>query len=92
MKGFCDDFLSQHPKHFVSPLRASGSAIETLFSQYKYSAGGKLDSSNYATARASCLVKSAISGHHSGKGYRDEQLDTAVPQLVKKKYNTQPKK
>ena len=84
--------LSQHPTHFVSPLRASGSAIEMLFGQYKYSAGGKFDSSNYATARASCLVKGAVSGHHSGKGYCDEQLGTAVPQLVKKKYSTQPKK
>lgn len=74
LRGFCNDFLSQHPKHFISPLRASGSAVETLLSQYKYSAGEKLDSSNYATARASCLVKSAVSGHHSGKGYCNDQL------------------
>ena len=48
------------------------------------SAEGNLYSSNYATARASCLVKCAISGHHSGEEYCDEQLNTAVPQLVKK--------
>ena len=53
-------FFKAHPHNFVSPLRVSGSAVETLFSPYKYAAGGKLDSSNYATARAACLVKSAV--------------------------------
>ena len=49
--------------------------METLFSQYKYAAGGRLDSSNYPTARAACLVKSAVAqSHHSGKGYRDTTL------------------
>ena len=52
---FCTDFLSHHPNHFVSPLRVSGSAVETLFSQFKYAAGGKLDAANYFTARTACL-------------------------------------
>ena len=60
--------------------------VETLFSQYKYAAGGKLNSSNYATARAACLVKSAAAqSHHSSKGYRDATLHTQAPILVKKK-------
>ena len=60
--------------------------VETLFGQYKYAAGGKLDASNYSTARAACQVKTAVSGHHSGKGYRDDHLYTEPPMLEKKKY------
>ena len=76
-KQFCEYFFKAHPYNFVSPLRVSGSAVEMLFSQYKYAVGGKLDSSNYATARAACLVKSAVAqSHHSGKGYRDATLHT----------------
>ena len=86
-KFFTEDFLSRHPKHFTSSLRISGSAIETLFSQFKYAAGGKLDASNYATARAACLIRSAVSVHHSGKGYRDATIATQAPPLEKEKYN-----
>lgn len=82
---FCTYFFQLHPHHFISPLRVSGSAVETLFGQYKYAAGGKLDAANYATA---CLVKSAVSTcHHSGKGYRDAALNTQAPSLEKKKYH-----
>ena len=91
-KQFCTHFLKSHPHNFVSPLRVSGRAVETLFSQYKYASGGKLDSANYATARAACLVKSVVSPcHHSGKGYRDSALHTQAPSLVKKKYSHQKK-
>ena len=89
-KQFCEYFFKAHPHNIVSPLRVSGSAVET-FSQYKYAAGGKLDSSNYATAKAACLVKSAVSvtqSHHSGKGYRDATLHTQASTL---KYNHQRK-
>ncbi len=85
---FCEYFLKSHPQNFISPLRLSGSAVETLFSQFKYAAGGKLDASNYATSRAACLVKSTIfTCHHSGKGYRDTAVHTQAPSLTKKKYN-----
>ena len=47
----------RHPGYFVSPLRISGSAVESLFSQFKHSAGGKLDACNYATSRCAHLVK-----------------------------------
>lgn len=49
-KLFCDHF-SKYPHHFISPLRISGSAVETLFSQYKHNSGGKLDAVNYPIAR-----------------------------------------
>ena len=60
-KQFCKYFLEKYPGYFISPLRVSGSAVESLFSQLKYNAGGKLDSVNYATARASCLIKQTTS-------------------------------
>ena len=70
----------------MSPLRISGSAVETLFSQYKYNAGGKLDAVNYATARAASLVKQVVSGHHSTKNYKDKELKTIQLPLVRKEY------
>lgn len=90
-RAFCEDFLKHHPKHFVAPLRVSGSSVETLFGQFKYAAGGKLDAANYATARAACLVRSIVTPHHSGKDYRDVSLDVATP-LEKKQYNHLDKK
>ena len=45
--GFCTYFFQKYPGYFVSPLRISGSAVESLFSQFKHNARGKLDSCNY---------------------------------------------
>ena len=72
--------------HFISPIRLSGSAVETLFSQYKHSSGDKLSTSNYAIARASHLIKHTVSTHHSSKRYRDNALDLPDCVLQKKKY------
>ena len=71
---FCKHFLAKYPGYYISPLRVSGSAVETLFSQFKYNAGGKLDSANYQTARAACLIKQTVATHHSGKDYRNNEL------------------
>lgn len=65
--------------------------METLFSQYKYSAGGKLDAANYATARAANLVKQSVSCHHSGKNYRDGEISTARLPLTRKVYGNKSK-
>lgn len=83
---FAEWFLEEYPEHFVSPLRLSGSAVETLFSQFKHSAGGKLSASNYATARCANLVKSVVAPHHSSKHYRDVPFQLPDSALVKKKY------
>jgi len=83
----CEDFFRHHPNHFISPIRISGSAVETLFSQYKYAAGGKLDAANYATVRAACMVRSIVTPHPSGKGYRDAAVSSTPVPLEKKKYN-----
>jgi len=87
MKAFCEWFLETYPTYFVSPLRLSGSSVESLFSQYKFNAGGKLDSVNFTTARAAHLVQQCATSHHSGKSYRDENLSFTEIPLQKKIYN-----
>ena len=87
LKTFCEWFLSAYPTNFVSPLRISGSAVESLFSQYKHIAGGKLDSVNYTTARGAHLMKQIVSEHHSGANYRDQNISIAELGLKKKVYN-----
>ena len=77
-KAFCEEFLTQYPDYFVSPLRLSGSSIESLFSQYKYCAGGKLDAANYSVARASNLIKQTVKNHHSGADYRNSEINTTL--------------
>lgn len=83
----CEHFLKEHPGYFVSPLRVSESAVETLFSQFKYSSGGKLDAANYGYSGAISLVKQVTSTHPSGKDYRDGQLHINNLPLTKKVYN-----
>ena len=80
-RAFCKYFLETYPGYFVSPLRISGSAVESLFSQFKHNAGGKLDACNYVTARSAHLVQQCAASHHSGTGCRDETLK-------KKAYNS----
>ena len=88
-RAFCQWFLETYPTYFVSPLRLSGSLVESLFSQYKHSSGGKLDSVNFITSRAAHLVKQTVSTHHSEREYRDQLLDTVEIPLNKKQYNRQ---
>ena len=79
--------MTAYPIHFISPVRLSGSAVESLFSQYKFTAGGKLNFVNYTTARAAHLIKQCAAKHHSGVNYRDEQLTLIQIPLEKKSYN-----
>ena len=88
---FCHSFLEKHQGYFVSPLRLSGSAIESVFGQLKFSVGGKLDAANYRVARAAFLMKQASEGHHSGKSYRDAHLSISDIPLERKKYKSKSK-
>lgn len=48
-KAFSEYFIDKYENNFfIAPKRINGSAIETLFSQFKYTAGSKLSSLNYA--------------------------------------------
>ena len=71
-----EEFFSKYGSDFViAPKRLNGSAIETLFSQFKHLTGGKLSATNYATARAAYLMKVDIHGRHFGeKDYRNVDL------------------
>ena len=87
MYGFrelADYFFEKHPGYFLSPLRISGSAVESLFGQYKYMSGSKLDASNYSSCRSKYLAKQAV--HHSGQFYRDQQLSIPIAPLERKQY------
>ena len=90
-QAFCSYFISQYPGYFIVPVRINGSSVETLFSQYKYSAGGKLDSANYENVHAANLVKRVVSNHHSGKNYRDEDMNIAELPLPHKQYGKRAK-
>lgn len=73
-EGFCTDFLKRHPGYCIYPIRMNGSAVESLFSQLKYTTGGNLMATNYASARAVILTKGSISARKRGDDYRDAPL------------------
>ena len=85
-EALCEDFFKQFPDHFMSPLRLSGSAVESLFSQLKFTTAGKLDAVNFRTAQAALLTKQAISTHHSAVGYRDGHLCVQSLPPTRKQY------
>ena len=63
--------LELHPGFFVSPLRANGSAIETIFSQLKHGSRGTLTAVSYGPARAQLLTRRTVHGPHTRDEYRD---------------------
>lgn len=74
-KGLSEDFIKDHPHHFISPVRINGSAIESIFSSLKYISGGNLSSVNYATSLSSLLTVKDIKkaqNRLSEDGYRTD--------------------
>ena len=89
VKGLVGDFLKRHPGYFLVLSRINGSAVESLFSQIKYSSAGKLSSSNYATARKSVMITANVenlSTDHSYRTYRNEKLSAQYNMQI---HNTQ---
>ena len=84
-QGFCEDFLHRNPGYTIYPVRLNGSAIETFFSQLKYTAGGHLSGVNYATARASILSRGSVKQKHSG-AYRSAPIHIRRHPIYKSKY------
>ena len=70
----CADFLNVHLEFVIYPHGISGSAVETLFSQFKYLTGGKLSSVKYETARAAYLTKVYVYGRKFKDEYRNAPL------------------
>jgi len=76
MVSFCEEYIQRHQGYYIVPVRISGSAVETLFSQMKHAGGGRLSATNYRSSRASVLTQRSIhTWHSSGKDYRDAALD-----------------
>ena len=72
---FVTDFLKDCPDYYVVPLKMNGSAVETLFSQFKFESDGKLTSVNYSTARKCVLLEKDIRGStKAARGYRSTPL------------------
>ena len=87
IKSFQQFVLGYIPSlHYLS-LCILRSAVESLFSQYKYCAGGKIDAANYAYSKHVHLVTQCVAQHHSGKYYRDEITTFMELPLTKKQYN-----
>ena len=61
-RDFIESFLQNYPFYYIVPLKLNGSAVETLFSQFRFESHGKLTSINYSTARKTVLLKKDIHG------------------------------
>ena len=89
-QGFTANFTSQHPGFYVSPLRLNGSAIETVFSQFKFISHSNLTSTRYPQALASLLTQRSV--HNSGpvagsSKYRDMVLYVRQHELTKARHH-----
>jgi hypothetical protein len=85
--GLCTSFLAENPEYFIIPVKVNGSAVESYFSQLKFSAGGQLSSTNYATAQAAVeTTKAASTKRPREADYRDAGLEIHPVQLKKHKY------
>ena len=78
---YCKDFFTQHPGYYVAPLRANGSAIETIFSQLKHGSRGTLTAVSYGPARAQLLTRRNVHGPHVRDEYRDAPLYIQATEL-----------
>ena len=82
---YCKEFLTLHPGYYIAPLRANGSAIETIFSQLKHSSRGTLTAVSYGPARAQILTKRNVHGQHVREEYRDAPLYIKTSELPSRK-------
>ena len=74
-KGLCDSFTRQHGQYYVVPVRINGSVIGSLFSRFKYDAGGNLSATNYESAISRLLTADAVSeGKREESAYRKDNL------------------
>ena len=53
--------LKKYTDYYIVPVMLSGSAVETIFSQYKHAVGGKLNTANYLSACDANLIKQTVS-------------------------------
>lgn len=85
LKSYCEEFFTLHPGYYVIPLRANGSAIETIFSQLKHASGGSLTAVNYESARAQLMTKRSVHGPHVKDDYRNAPIYVKESELPMRK-------
>ena len=74
-KGFCHNFLIEHPEYFIIPVRISGSAIESVFSCLKHISGANLSSNNYASSITALATQRERTGNTNDENsYRNVSL------------------
>ena len=85
--GLVKRFLKDYKDYYIYPLKANGSAAETLFSQFKFETNSKLSYVNYASARSSVLMKKDIHGSaKAAHGYGETPLYIKDKKLRRKCY------
>ena len=65
------------------PVRINGSAIESLFSRFKYNAKGNLSDINYETTMSRLLTASVVDTRNNDTFYRN--ADVTVQCVLKRK-------
>lgn len=72
---FSEWFLTAYPDYFISPLLINGSAIESIFSVLKFTAGGSLSASNYGSFHVRVINgREVITNSNLEHGYRDDVI------------------
>ena len=85
-KGFCQEFTTKHEQYYIVPVRINGSAVESLFSRFKYDAGGNLSATNYESAISRLLTADAVSAIHQEESiYRKDKLSLTMTCSLKRK-------
>ena len=62
--------ILHRPTYYVVPVCMSGSAIESLFSRFKYDASGNLTAVNYESALSRFLTATSVESRNTDGGYR----------------------
>jgi len=70
--------MSLDGKHFISPLRIIGGAIEAIYSVLKFASGGNLSALSYGPALGKLINRKAmVQNKYSEKGYRNVTLNVS---------------
>ena len=86
--GLTSDFLEWHgTNHYIVPVRINGSAIESLFSRFKYDADGNLSAVNYETAMARLLTAKAVDTMNKDSEYRNADINVKCTLKERRKSN-----
>ena len=79
--GLCQDFLTRFPGYYLVPVRINGSVVESLFSRFKFNAGGHLSAINYQGSVAKMIIADATK---STEHYRKDKIN--IHGVLTKKY------